>query len=75
MLDGETITNALVKIPLKTHNRHGLIDGANGIGKTKKLKLQKEKSLEGLHQNPFVKILSSPTVICSVLGILGKMMR
>jgi len=63
MLDGETITNALVKIPLKTHNRYGLIVGANGTGKTKTLKLQKEKSLEGLHQNPFVKILSSPTVI------------
>lgn len=33
------------------------------------------KILEGLHQDPFVKILSSPTEICSVLGILGKMMR
>ncbi len=25
MLEGETITNALVKVPLKTMNRHGLI--------------------------------------------------
>jgi hypothetical protein len=26
-------------------------------------------------QNPFLKVLTSPTVIRSVLGILGKMMR
>ena len=35
MLDGETITGANVKIPLKTLNRHGLIAGATGTGKTK----------------------------------------
>lgn len=37
MLGEETITNALVKIPLKTINRHGLIAGATGTGKTKTL--------------------------------------
>ena len=39
MLDGETITNAHVKIPLKTLNRHGLIAGATGTGKTKTLQV------------------------------------
>ena len=34
MLNGETIKDALVKIPLKTLNRHGLIAGATGTGKT-----------------------------------------
>ena len=34
MLDGEPVTGAQVKIPLKTLNRHGLIAGATGTGKT-----------------------------------------
>ncbi|QNJ98105.1 helicase HerA-like domain-containing protein [Constantimarinum furrinae] len=42
MLDGETITNALVKVPLKTLNRHGLIAGATGTGKTKTLQILAE---------------------------------
>ena len=42
MLDGETITNAHVKIPLKTLNRHGLIAGATGTGKTKSLQVLAE---------------------------------
>ncbi|MFD0989666.1 helicase HerA-like domain-containing protein [Mariniflexile jejuense] len=42
MLDGETITDALVKIPLKTLNRHGLIAGATGTGKTKSLQVLAE---------------------------------
>jgi len=42
MLDGETITNALVNIPLKTLNRHGLIAGATGTGKTKSLQVLAE---------------------------------
>lgn len=37
MLGEETVTNALVKVPLKTINRHGLIAGATGTGKTKTL--------------------------------------
>ena len=37
MLDGEVLTNTLVNIPLKTINRHGLIAGATGSGKTKTL--------------------------------------
>ncbi|MEL6919103.1 MAG: helicase HerA-like domain-containing protein, partial [Bacteroidota bacterium] len=39
MLEGETVTNAHVKIPLKTLNRHGLIAGATGTGKTKTLQV------------------------------------
>ncbi len=42
MLNGETITNAFVKIPLKTLNRHGLIAGATGTGKTKTLQVLAE---------------------------------
>ncbi len=42
MLDGEAVTNALVKIPLKTLNRHGLIAGATGTGKTKTLQVLAE---------------------------------
>lgn len=42
MLDGETITGAHVKVPLKTLNRHGLIAGATGTGKTKSLQVLAE---------------------------------
>ena len=42
MLDGETITNAFVNVPLKTLNRHGLIAGATGTGKTKTLQVLAE---------------------------------
>jgi DNA helicase HerA-like ATPase len=42
MLDGITIKDAFVKIPLKTMNRHGLIAGATGTGKTKTLQVLAE---------------------------------
>ncbi len=42
MLDGETFTDATIKIPLKTLNRHGLIAGATGTGKTKTLQVLAE---------------------------------
>ena len=42
MLGEETITDAIVKIPLKTLNRHGLIAGATGTGKTKTLQVLAE---------------------------------
>jgi len=42
MLQGETITGTYVKIPLKTMNRHGLIAGATGTGKTKSLQIISE---------------------------------
>ncbi len=37
MLDGEVVTEVNVTIPLKTINRHGLIAGATGTGKTKNI--------------------------------------
>ena len=46
MLGEETLTNALVKIPLKTLNRHGLIAGATGTGKTKSLQVLAENLSE-----------------------------
>ncbi len=46
MLDGETIEDAQVRIPLKTLNRHGLIAGATGTGKTKTLQIIAENLSE-----------------------------
>ncbi|MBS9774075.1 MAG: DUF853 family protein [Tenacibaculum sp.] len=46
MLGEETVTDALVKIPLKTLNRHGLIAGATGTGKTKTLQVLAENMSE-----------------------------
>ena len=46
MLDGQTITNTYVKVPLKTMNRHGLIAGATGTGKTKTLQVLAENLSE-----------------------------
>lgn len=43
MYQNETILDAHVKIPLKTLNRHGLIAGATGTGKTKTLQVIAEQ--------------------------------
>ena len=45
-LHNETLTNCFVKIPLKTMNRHGLIAGATGTGKTKTLQVLAENLSE-----------------------------
>ena len=42
MLDGEAVTGADILLPLKTMNRHGLIAGATGTGKTKTLQMISE---------------------------------
>lgn len=43
MLDGEAVEGLQVKAPLKTFNRHGLIAGATGTGKTKTLQVITEQ--------------------------------
>lgn len=43
ILDGEAIAEAHVKVPLKTLNRHGLIAGATGTGKTKTIQVFSEQ--------------------------------
>jgi DNA helicase HerA-like ATPase len=43
ILDGATIPEARISIPLKTMNRHGLIAGATGTGKTKTLQVISEQ--------------------------------
>src|SRR5450432_2464633 len=42
MLDGKPVTGADINLPLKTMNRHGLIAGATGTGKTKTLQMISE---------------------------------
>ena len=46
ILDGEVVPDARVKVPLKTLNRHGLIAGATGTGKTKTLQVISEQLSE-----------------------------
>jgi len=49
ILDGQPVANTQVKIPLKMLNRHGLIAGATGTGKTKSLQVMAEQlSLKGI---------------------------
>lgn len=42
MINGDVVAGANVSLPLKTMNRHGLIAGATGTGKTKTLQLISE---------------------------------
>ena len=42
MINGEVVPGANVSLPLRTMNRHGLIAGATGTGKTKTLQLISE---------------------------------
>ena len=46
MQDGKAVTGAHVKVPLKMLNRHGLIAGATGTGKTKSLQVLAENLSE-----------------------------
>lgn len=43
ILNGESVPNTQIKIPLKTLNRHGLIAGATGTGKTKTIQVLSEQ--------------------------------
>lgn len=58
ILDGEVVPETDIKIPLKTINRHGLIAGATGTGKTKTLQV-------------FVEQLSKAGIPTLVLDIKG----
>src|SRR5690606_33916609 len=43
MVNNEAVTDLFVNIPLKTLNRHGLIAGATGTGKTKTIQVLSEQ--------------------------------
>lgn len=57
-LEGEVLTDHFVRIPLRTLNRHGLIAGATGTGKTKTLQI-------------IIEQLSAQGVPCLVMDIKG----
>lgn len=42
MLNGEVVPEAKIFLPLRTMNRHGLVAGATGTGKTKTLQVLAE---------------------------------
>ena len=61
ILNGDQETGCQVRIPLKTMNRHGLIAGATGTGKTKTLQvIAEELSLAGV-----------PTLVMDIKGDLS----
>ncbi len=61
VLDGSVVKGTFVKAPLSTMNRHGLIAGATGTGKTKTL----QKVVEELSKN------GVPTLIMDIKGDLS----
>jgi uncharacterized protein len=65
IFDGAPIENSHIKIPLKTLNRHGLIAGATGTGKTKTLQV----IAENLSAN------SVPVLVMDIKGDLSGIAR
>ena len=60
ILDGEIIPEAEIFLPLKTMNRHGLVAGATGTGKTKSFQM-----IEGLSD------ASVPVLLMDIKGDLS----
>ena len=69
MLDGEVIPEAEIFLPLKTLNRHGLIAGATGTGKTKTFQM----IAEGLSDASIPVLLMDIKGDLSGIGARGKM--
>ncbi len=65
MLDGECITDCLIRIPIAMLNRHGLIAGATGTGKTKTL----QSIAEALSEK------SIPVLLMDIKGNLSGLAR
>ncbi len=61
VLDGEVVPEAVINLPLKTMNRHGLIAGATGTGKTKTLQMISE----------FLSDASVPVLLMDIKGDLS----
>ncbi len=61
VLDGQVIPEAKIFLPLKTMNRHGLIAGATGTGKTKTLQIMSE----------FLSDASVPVLLMDIKGDLS----
>ncbi len=61
MLDGNVVSGADIFLPLKTMNRHGLIAGATGTGKTKTLQVISE----------FLSDASVPVLLLDIKGDLS----
>ncbi len=61
VLDGEPVPEAGIFLPLKTMNRHGLIAGATGTGKTKTLQMISE----------FLSDASVPVLLLDIKGDLS----
>ncbi|MEO7960090.1 MAG: helicase HerA-like domain-containing protein, partial [Ginsengibacter sp.] len=61
ILDGEVISEAVISVPLSTLNRHGLLAGATGTGKTKSFQM----IAEGLSNN------SVPVLLMDIKGDLS----
>ena len=60
IFNGTPVQGTQVKIPLKTLNRHGLIAGATGTGKTKTLQVIAEQmSLKGIPYQQVIGIMKS----------------